>query len=136
MAEERLWRCYNPKCTPESTGIPGFDFTAPAAVVPCCPKCGLSKSHPRHAALIVPRVVLHWETPDEVVAGHGSGVAACTGNALVGRHTRAPSAVTCPVCLATPAFKAALTEVETHPDYRVPVVIDAEKGTIKIQKAG
>jgi ssDNA-binding Zn-finger/Zn-ribbon topoisomerase 1 len=114
-----LWRCYNPKCTTNPAGKPGYDYATddPKGT---CPKCGLATDHPRHGGKIVRRVPVHFETPDEIVEGSGSGIIACTGGPAQGRYTRAPSAVTCPKCLETEIVKRLNTGIELHPDYLVP----------------
>lgn len=132
-----FWRCHNPKCTPAGAAMPGFDFEHPVGTIATCPKCGLRADHERHGRLIVPLVVLHWETPDEIVQGGGSGLAACTGKALAGRHTRVPAVANCPACRATDAWKAAVKAVETHPDYHVPVELVKTKDgpVLQMQKS-
>jgi hypothetical protein len=127
-----LWRCYNPKCTPEGAAVPGHDFTGTEAQ---CPNCGLRQDDKKHGALIVKRVVMHFETPHAIVLGGGSGQSAC-GKDLSkgGRHTRSPSVVTCPACLASQIHKDQLQAVETHPDYQVPVLVNMGDGTIHLDK--
>ena len=129
-----LWRCWNPRCTDGPK--PGFDFEAAAVGdVGECPKCHVKSNDPRFGNLIVRRVVIHFDPPHEAIDGATLAVCACDGKPRFPRKTsNAWPAVTCPVCMQTPAFAAAKAaeSAEVHPDFAVPIAGDAKTGRIDL----
>ena len=129
----RLWKCWNAKCA-DKPGMPGHDFVGEDAVGKC-DKCGLASNDPRFGRLIVPRVILHFDAPSGIVDGAGVNYAACEPErtrAKGYRMTGEPSAVTCPACRGTEAFAKADRETHIHPDYDLPIEINAD-GTMVLK---
>ena len=118
------YRCY--ACV-DDKGTPGRDFEA--AGPPKCPTCGCDpKANPRHARLIERVAEVHFDAPSGV-PGVGVGHPACAPARSVcgGAATGEPLAVTCPKCVATPAFAAAMAgrgPDDVHPDFASLTVPD------------
>lgn len=128
----KLWRCYNGKCS-DKPGIPGHDFANDTGK---CDRCGVDPSDKRFGYVITARVVLHFDAPSGIVDGRGVGYIACDPSKAVGkfRSTGDPNVVNCPACQATESFKAAIVGDAVHPDFDVPVTIDAKSGTMKMDR--
>jgi len=80
-----------------------------------CPKCVADKAIPRYASLIAEIVMIHFDAPGDL-PGYGSGVMACEPTMTIpnkrgDRATGEPSAVTCPMCKQTDAWKECMAEM-------------------------
>lgn len=106
----RLWRCVNPEHGKH-------DFEAGR---PVCPECGAGEDGRSRARFILPLKVVHFDPP--AFPGVGRNVKACDGKPWGEgvMATAAPSAVTCPACMETGEYKAALAAAENDPAYAVP----------------
>ncbi len=110
-----LWRCLNGRCAQNrNRSRPGYDFELPVTQPPVCPVCGASGLV--HPDTVIERKLLHYDRivsddPNSVIRpNRGENVAACDpatpweGNERVG-YTGEPSAVTCPACKRTEAWR-------------------------------
>jgi hypothetical protein len=115
MARYRCYACVDAK------GRPGRDFEA--AGPPKCPACGADPAlDPRHARVVQPVAVIHFDPPSGV-PGLGVGLWACDKTKPVaggGMATGDPLAVTCAACVRTPTFAQAMEgrgPADLHPDF-------------------
>ena len=100
-----LFKCYN---CPGPGGVPGRDFEADK---PVCPTCTLDGGHADGAGVVVRRETVHYQLPHKVLKVRGSGVRACDGKPAAASYTSPePSAVNCPECRKTEAFRARAEE--------------------------
>jgi hypothetical protein len=112
-----LFRCLNQKC---ATG----DFEAAGAV---CPGCKIDGNVPELKPMIQRLVTVHFDPPHPVLSGRGLNVLACNpkravfGLAASGDHT----AVNCPKCKATPAYKNSYPDFGDGDGAEASVVVDA-----------
>lgn len=119
-----LYRCYN--CE-NAQGLIGYDFTAAA---PVCPKCGADGTTLEAAQKIVTRQAVHFDPPHGVLRDKGTGKRACDGKPTTGlgvHSTGVPTAVTCPACRESEAFKP-FADVKTPVPEHLDMVIDPPSG--------
>lgn len=100
-----FFRCQNANCSEDRHGRLIFDFEANE---PVCPKCGCDARDPRYADTVIQLEVIHFDPPDERLAGKGKNILACNPRRRVGATVRAsgdPTVVNCPACKATDAYQ-------------------------------
>lgn len=113
MGKLKPYRCHNPKCADDPHGKQRHDF---AAEFPVCPKCKWDGRKPGFSNGVIALACIHFDPPNQVQAynpnvTHASlKCRACDpAKPIAGGHgTGNPTAVTCPACKETPAFKAAI----------------------------
>lgn len=77
--------------------------------VPVC-SCGVDGRRPEFKAFVATCVWTHYDPPHPVIHGRGSRTKLCDGKPVRGLNpekecsTGSPAVVTCPACLAHPAF--------------------------------
>ncbi len=130
----KAYRCYNPKCA-DKPDIPGHDFLAAAAA---CDRCGIKAADPRFGRFLTELVLIHYEPPSGVVDGIGADHVACLPERPAGglRRTGAPSAVTCPACRGTDAWKRDSTPAAVKPEDDLTLTIDPATGVVTATPCG
>lgn len=98
MTKLRFFRCHNPKCA----GQKPHDFWGDA---PVCNRCGGTDKDKR--SQVTELTITHFDAGDNKVACDPDSPWRCSNKENM---SGAPDAVTCPMCMSTPAWVAANDE--------------------------
>lgn len=122
------YRCVNPECSDDESGLPRFDFWS---LEPRCPKCGADGRDKESRHLLIARAIIHLMPMGKW--GKGTGKNACNGKRVGGQQaTPMAQFVTCLDCRAAPAWKTAAVEQ----GFEVITEIDPERAEVLRAAAG